>query len=450
MVAKRKAGGKDSKGPRIGVDPPGPRSRELMALKERHVPQGVRVALPIVLARGEGAIVEDVDGNRYIDVSGGIGVLNSGHRPRDILEAVGNQLDRLMHISMMVAGYDPYLRLAEKMAEISPGGALTKSIFVNSGSEAVENAAKVARAHNRRKYFISFRSGFHGRTFLGMSLTGKEKPYREGFGPFLPEVLLLDYPYPYRSPQGDGAGEATLAALEDLISRPPYQGNVSALFAEPLQGEGGFIVPPRSFFRGLARRCEAEGILLVDDEVQAGLGRTGRMWAIDHWGVVPDLLVSGKAVGGGLPIGGVTGRPEVMDAPMPGSLGGTFGGNPLSCAAGLASIKLVEALLPGVPKLEGILAKGLIGLQDRHHLVGDVRGMGAMWAIELVRDPHTKEPAVEEARRVQLECLRQGLLILTAGFHNNCIRLLPPLNMAEATLLEALEILDRSLAVVGG
>ncbi len=421
-----------------------------MALKEKYVAIGVRTALPIVLSRAEGPFVEDVDGNRYLDFSGGIGVHTTGHRPVAITRAVEAQLQRLMHICIMVTGYETYLELARRMAEISPGGVLTKSIFLNSGSEAIENAAKISRAHTRRRYFISFRSGFHGRTLLGISLTGKERPYREGFGPLLPDVVHLDYPYPYRSPEGDGAGEAALGALEDLLSKPPCEGNVAALFAEPVQGEGGIIVPPEGFFQGLAKVCKAHGVLLVDDEVQAGLGRTGRMWAIEHWGAVPDLLVSGKAVGGGLPIGGVTGRADVMDAAAPGSLGGTFGGNPLSCAAGLASIELVKENMPRAPLVESILAKGLSRIEERHPLVGEVRGLGAMWALELVRDRRGKEPSPDEARRLQIECLRRGLLVLTAGVHNNCIRFLPPLNISEEALEAGLEIVDKALGAVEG
>ncbi len=448
MATQGKAKEKRPPSPWIGVEPPGPRSREMMALKDAYVTSGLRTALPIVLNRAEGAFVEDVDGNRYVDLTGGIGVHTAGHRPDAITGEVRRQLDRLTHICMMVTGYEPYLALARRMAEVSPAGALTKSIFLNSGSEAIENAAKIARASTGKKYFISFRTAFHGRTLLGISLTGKERPYREGFGPLLPEVVHLDFPYVYRSPHGEGADQATLAALEGLLSGPPHEGNVAALFVEPVQGEGGIIVPPRGFLPGLAKICRSHNVLLIDDEVQAGLGRTGRMWSIEHSGVVPDIMVSGKALGGGLPIGGVTGRADIMDAPGPGSLGGTFGGNPLSCVAGLESIKLVQGLIPRASLVESLLARSLTRLQERHPLVGDVRGVGAMWAIEFVKDRDTKEPAADEARRTQLECLRRGLLVITAGYHNNCVRFLPPLNIPEEALEASLAIVDQALRAV--
>jgi len=289
---------------------------------------------------------------------------------------------------------------------------------------------------------------FHGRTLLDISLTGKEKPYREGFGPLVREVLLADYAYPYRDPQGLPPAECAKARVEEierLINQPEVAGRVAAILAEPVQGEGGMIVPPKEFFPLLRKLCDAHGIVLVDDEVQAGMGRTGRLWAIEHWNTIPDILVSGKAVGGGLPFGGVTGKPAVMDVPGPGSLGGTFGGNPVVCAAALESIDVIQKALPKTKKLEALIRKRLDEIFEGHDRVGEVRGIGAMWALEFVKDRRTKEPDVELARAVQLAGLKNGLILLTAGFYNNCIRLLPPINIPLPLMSKALDLLEDSL-----
>lgn len=434
-------------GPRIVVPPPGPKSKAALARKERFVAAGVRAALPVDIEWAEGPFVRDADGNVYVDLGGGIGVQTVGHRPTSVIRAAKDQLDRLTHISAMVSSYDAYTDLAERMAALCPKG-LTKSIFLNSGSEAIENAVKIARVATRRAWLVSFQTAFHGRTLLGISLTGKEKPYRDGFGPLVREVLLAHYAYPYRDPEGRPPAEVAKARIEELeavISRPEVSGRIAAILAEPVQGEGGMIVPPKEFFPLLRRLCDAHGILLVDDEVQAGAGRTGRMWAIEHWDTVPDLLVSGKAVGGGLPFGGVTGTPAVMDAPGPGSLGGTFGGNPVVCAAALKALDEIKRALPKVRRLEALLGRRLREMHEGHARIGEVRGIGAMWALEFVKDRRTKEPDPEVARAVQLAGLKKGLMLLTAGFYNNCIRLLPPINIPIALMDQALDLLDDSL-----
>jgi 4-aminobutyrate aminotransferase/(S)-3-amino-2-methylpropionate transaminase len=452
-VAPRKAPAKapparrEGRGPRIVVAPPGPKSKAAMARKERFVTNGLRVGLPIDIVRGDGPLVQDADGNVYVDLGGGIGVHTAGHRPASVIEAAKAQLDRLTHICYMVSTYGPYTDLAERFARIAPAG-LTKSLFVNSGSEAVENAVKVARAYTKRAKILSFRSAFHGRTLLDISLTGKEKPYKEGFGPFVREVILADYPYTYRDPQGRHPADVAKARIEEierLITAPEAAGFVGAIIAEPVQGEGGFIVPPKEFFPLLRKLCDAHGIVLIDDEVQAGMGRTGTMWAIDHWKTTPDILVSGKAVAGGLPFGGVTGTPAVMDAPQPGGLGGTFGGNPVVCAAALEAIREIEAAIPKVPRVEAVLAKRLAEIGSAHASVGEVRGIGAMWALEFVKDRRTKEPDAELARAVQLAGLRKGLVLLTAGFYGNCVRLLPPINIPLDLLETSLDLLEESV-----
>src|SRR2546426_853210 len=301
---------------------------------------------------------------------------------------------------------------------------------------------------------VYVKTAFHGSTPRDPSLTGKEKPYREGFGPLVREVILADYAYPYRDPQGLPPAECAKARVEDierLINQPEVAGRIAAILAEPVQGEGGMIVPPKEFFPLLRNLCDAHGIVLVDDEVQAGMGRTGRLWAIEHWNTIPDILVSGKAVGGGLPFGGVTGKPAVMDLPAPGSLGGTFGGNPVVCAAALESIDVIQKALPKTKKLEGLIRKRLDEIFEGHDRVGEVRGIGAMWALEFVKDRRTKEPDVELARAVQLAGLKNGLILLTAGFYNNCIRLLPPINIPLPLMAKVLDLLEDNpdLAVAG-
>ena len=438
---------RDGLGPKIVVAPPGPKSKAALARKEKFVSNGLKVGLPIDLVRGDGPFVTDADGNVYVDLGGGIGVHTAGHRPASVIEAAKAQLDRLTHICYMVSTYGPYTDLAERFAQIAPAG-LTKSLFVNSGSEAVENAVKVARAYTKRAKILSFRTAFHGRTLLDISLTGKEKPYKEGFGPFVREVILADYPYTYRDPQGRRAAEVAKARIEEierLITAPDAAGFVAAIIAEPVQGEGGFIVPPKEFFPLLRKLCDAHGILLIDDEVQAGMGRTGTMWAIEHWKTTPDVLVSGKAVAGGLPFGGVTGKPEVMDAPQPGGLGGTFGGNPVVCAAALEAIDVIQAAIPKVARVEALLAKRLVEIGTAHPRVGEVRGIGAMWALEFVKDRRTKEPDPELARAVQLAGLSKGLMLLTAGFYGNCVRLLPPINIPLPLMETALDLLEDAL-----
>jgi len=445
-MAKRSSS-KGVRGPKIVKVPPGPKSRAALARKEKFVTNGVRVGLPVDITWAEGPYVQDADGNVFVDLGGGIGVQTVGHRPASVIRAAKDQLDRLTHISFMVSTYGPYLDLAERMAGICPPG-LTKSVFLNSGSEAIENAVKIARVATKRAWLVSFKTAFHGRTLLDISLTGKEKPYREGFGPFVREVLLADYAYPYRDPQGRAPAEVAKARIEELermINQPEVVGRVAAILAEPVQGEGGIIVPPKEFFPLLRRLCDNHGILLVDDEVQAGAGRTGKMWAIEHWNTVPDMLVSGKAIGGGLPFGGVTGKSAVMDAPGPGSLGGTFGGNPVVCAAALKAMDEIERELPKTRRLEGFMAKRLHEIFEGHDSVGEARGIGAMWALEFVKDRRTKEPDAELARAVQLAGLKNGLMILTAGFYNNCIRLLPPINIPMPLMERALNLLEDSL-----
>ena len=446
-VGKKVAARKGLTGPRLVVVPPGPKSKAALERKEKFITKGLRVGLPIELTRAEGPFVQDVDGNVYVDLGVGIGVHNAGHRPPAVTRAAKAQLDKLTHICYMVSTYKPYTDLAEVLAGICPPG-LTQSIFLNSGSEAVENAVKIARAYTRKPWIVSFRTAFHGRTLLDISLTGKEKPYREGFGPLMREVLIQDYAYPYRDPEGRSPAECAKARVEEIeaaITKPEVEGQVGLLIAEPVQGEGGIIVPPKEFFPLLRKLCDDHGILLVDDEVQAGMGRTGKLWGIDNWNTVPDLLVSGKALGGGLPLGGVTGKPAIMEAPGPASLGGTFGGNPVVCAAALEAVKVIQRAIPKVPKLEALLGKRLNEIFESHERIGEVRGIGGMWALEFVKDRRTKDPDADLARAVQLAGLKNGLMLLPAGYYGNCVRLLPPLNIPLPLMDKALGLLEDSI-----
>ncbi len=435
------------KGPKIVVEPPGPRSKAAMKRKEKYVTNGIRVGLPAELDVSEGPFLRDVDGNVYLDFTVGIGVHNCGHRPAEMIKACKDQLDKFTHICIMVSLYEPYLELAEEMAKIVPKG-LTKSIFLNSGSEAVENAVKISRAYTKKKWIASYRTAFHGRTLLDISLTGKEKPYREGFGPLVPDVKLLDYPSCYRCPISLEYPSCNLACadrIKETLESPPLQGDVACLVAEPVQGEGGFIVPPPGYWEKIRKICDDNGIVLIDDEVQTGFGRTGKMFGIQNWKAVPDLLVSGKGLSLGMPLGGVTGKDDIMSAPPPASLGGTFGGNPVCCAGALVSIRLTKKALPNTKMIHRVEKKRLKEWKAKYEVVGDVRGMGAMMALELVKTKAGKEPVAELARNVQLACFRKGLYILTAGTYNNVIRLHPPLTIKQGLLEKGLDILEQAI-----
>ncbi|MGH7904285.1 MAG: 4-aminobutyrate--2-oxoglutarate transaminase [Candidatus Dormibacteraceae bacterium] len=420
------------------------RGEELRELRERFLPRGITASHPIFAARALGSQLWDVDGNVYIDFAGGIGVLNVGHNHPRIIRAIEEQLESLTHSAFQVAMYEPYLRLAERLCGIAPGDGPKKAIFFSTGAEAVENAVKIARAHTGRPALISFSNSFHGRTLLGLSLTGTAAPYKQNFGPFAPEIYRAPYPYEYHG----WTSELAIGALEDLFASEVSPDRVAAVIIEPVLGEGGFVPAPRPFLRELRRITEAHGILLIADEIQSGYGRTGRMFAIEHSGVVPDLMAVAKSIAAGLPLSGVVGRAEVMDAPDPGGLGGTYGGNPVACAAGLAVLQVMEeeGLVARAATLGSLLEERLGEWGRRHPIVGDVRVLGAMAGIELVRDRGSREPATGEAARVIDECRRHGLLALRAGQAHNVIRTLMPLSIPDAMLDEGLETLEAAIA----
>jgi len=435
------------KGPHIRVEPPGPKAKAALARKEKYVTNGIRIGLPTALDVAEGPFLRDVDGNVFLDFTVGIGVHNCGHRPAAMVKACQDQLDKFIHICVMVSPYEAYLKLAEEMSKICPGK-LTKSIFLNSGSEAIENSLKIARAYTKKKWIVSYKTSFHGRTFMDITLTGKEKPYREGFGPLVEYVRHVEYAYCYRCPLKLEYPSCSLACADTIrtvIETPPLQGDVCALVGEPVQGEAGFINPPPGYWEKIRKICDDNGIVFIDDEVQTGFGRTGKMFGIQNWNAIPDMLVSGKGLSLGMPLGGVTGKEEVMAAPPPASLGGTFGGNPVCCAGALASIKLTKAALPNTKMINKIEKKRMNEWKEQYEVVGDVRGIGAMMAMELVKTKAGKEPIAEVTRNIQLNCFKHGLYILTAGQFNNVIRLHPPLTVKQNLLEKGLGILENAL-----
>jgi 4-aminobutyrate aminotransferase / (S)-3-amino-2-methylpropionate transaminase / 5-aminovalerate transaminase len=433
----------------IRTEIPGPRSRALMARREAAIPRGPYHATPVFAARAEGATLEDVDGNRYIDFAGGIGCLNIGHRSPRVLAAIREQLDKFLHVCFAVTPYESYVAVAEKLNALAPGKFAKKSILLNSGAEAIENSVKVARAYTKRPAVICFEDAFHGRTLLTMSLTSKTHPYKAGFEPFASDIYRIPFAYPYRSASGTSAA-GFARHLEDAFKRIVAPESVAALIAEPVLGEGGFVVPPREYFALLQEICRKHGILFIADEVQTGFGRTGKWFACEHFGIEPDLIASAKSLGGGMPIAAVTGRAEIMDAPGVGSLGGTFCGHPAACVAALAAIETIEK--------EGLLARSLAvgrrfeerarAWQKRWPLVGDVRGLGGMCAIELVRDAETREPAEMETKDVARYCYEHGLITITAGTYNNVIRILVPLAVTDEQFDEGLGVIEAALASV--
>jgi 4-aminobutyrate aminotransferase/(S)-3-amino-2-methylpropionate transaminase len=419
------------------------RNQALWQLRERYVPRGVAQAHPVFVARAEGARLWDVDGREYLDFAGGIGVMNVGHGHPRVLQAVRAQLERFTHACFQVTPYETYVRLAERLSALAPGSFPKKTIFLTTGAEAVENAVKIARAHTGRPAVVALTHSFHGRTLLGMSLTGKASYYKQNFGPFAPEVYHAPAPYPYRG-VSDGLA---LEGLEELFRTQVDPERVAALILEPVLGEGGFIPLSPEYLRAVRRITEAHGILLVADEIQSGFGRTGKMWAIEHSGVVPDLITFAKSVAAGLPLSGVVGRAEAMDAPRPGGLGGTYAGNPLACAAGLAVLDVFaeEGLLERAEALGKALWAGLRRLQERFPQVGEVRGLGPMVALELVRDRLSKEPAPELAQAVLEAARDQGLILLKAGMFGSVLRILVPLVATPEEAEEGLRRLEAAM-----
>ena len=416
----------------------GTRAQRVASERARYVAPGVTTP-QLVVAHAEGARITDPDGRTYLDFAGGIGCQNLGHRHPAVVEAVKEQADRYLHQCAIVGTYEPYVEVCRRLSELSPcGSGEQRSALVNSGAEAVENAVKIARAATGRPAVVVFENAFHGRTLLAMTMTAKVVPYKKGFGPFAPEVYRAPAPYPYRGVSSDDAIEA----LEGVFRNHVDPESVACVVLEPVQGEGGFIPMPADYPARLQELCRKHGILYVDDEVQSGIGRTGKMWAIEHYdGVEPDLVVSGKSIGGGLPLAGVTGRAEIMDAVHVGGLGGTFGGNPLSCAAAEVVLDVVadEEFLANARALGDTLRERLEAIAARQPEIGEVRGLGPMLAFEF------EEQMPDRAKAVTAAAFERGLVLLSCGLHGNVIRLLPPLTSTSEELDEGLAILEESL-----
>jgi 4-aminobutyrate aminotransferase/(S)-3-amino-2-methylpropionate transaminase len=422
---------------------PGPRSKEILERKERVIADPLSIFLPVVIERGEGATLTDVDGNTFIDFTGGVGCLNVGHAHPRVVDAVQEQAAKFFHTDFTIVPYEVYVTLAERLVESAPISGPAKAAFFNAGTEAIENAVKFARAYTKRQAVIAFEGGFHGRTLLSLSMTSKTHPYKAGLGPFAPEIYRMPFAQDYRGPSATEA----LAALERALVTHVAAESVAAIVIEPVQGEGGFVVAPPEFLEGVRRICDDNGIVLVVDEVQTGFGRTGKMWGIEHYEVEPDLMCLAKSIAAGLPLSGVIGRAEIMDAPGDSAIGGTYVGNPVAQAAAVAVLDVFEdeGLVDRAARIGETIRARMLAWQDRWDAVGDVRGLGAMLAIELVHDRGTKDPAPELASAVVEAAADRGLLLLKSGIYSNCIRVLVPLVISDAELDEALAVWEDAL-----
>ncbi|MCB2227961.1 MAG: 4-aminobutyrate--2-oxoglutarate transaminase [Desulfarculaceae bacterium] len=429
-------------------------SEKIVQRRQQAVPRGVGNITPIVMAKAEGALIWDPEGNQYIDFAGGIGVNNIGHRHPKVVAAIKEQADQYLHGCFHVSMYEPYVALAEKINAIAPVAGETKTMFGNSGAEAVENAVKIARYATGKPAVVCFDGAFHGRTTLTMALTSKVMPYKYKLGAHLPGIYRAHYPYCYRCPWGKEYPSCGVhcgsAYFEEFFKYHVNPDEVAAIILEPILGEGGFIVPPIEYMQQLRQLCDDKGIVLIADEVQTGVGRTGKMFAMNHFGVEADIVTMAKSLGGGMPLSAICGKAELMDSVHPGGLGGTYGGNPVSCAAALAVLEVVES--------EGILAKAealgqkakqaLDALQERFPIIGEVRGLGPMLAMELVSDPKTKQPAPELAKKLTAYCHAHGLLVLDCGTLGNNVRTLMPLVITDEQLQQGMDTLAKGLEEV--
>lgn len=423
---------------------PGPKSKALMARREKAVARGPYHSTPVFAASASGALITDVDGNQLIDFGAGIGVANVGHTAPSVVKAVQAQAAKAMHLSFNVTPYEGYVEVCEALNRLAPGPSPKKSFLANSGAEAVENAVKIARAFTGRQGVICFEHAFHGRTYMAMTLTYKSKPYKHGFAPLNPEVYRAPFPYPYRGISPEDAYERFEAVALSQVGTQ----NLAAVIFEPVQGEGGFLPAAPSFLKKLRAFCDKHGVVLIADEIQSGFGRTGTLFACEQLGIEPDLLVTAKGLGGGTPISAVTGKAAIMDGPVAGGIGGTFGGNPLCCAAALEVIRLLEDgdILPRAKKLADTLHRALLSWKERFPVIGDVRGLGPMLAIELVKDRATKEPHPDAAKALSKYAYEHGVVTLTAGTHANCLRFLPPLAITDEQLAEGLSVVEDALS----
>ena len=437
----------------LKTEVPGPRSKALLARRASAVPNGLGKATDVVVERAEGALVHDVDGNTFIDFVGGIGALAVGHCPPPVVQAMHEEAQKLIHMGSLVGTYESYVRLCELLNEITPGTFAKKTLLANSGAEAVENAVKAARAYTKRPAVICFEGAYHGRTLLTLSLTSKYSLFKKGVGPFASEIIRLPMPNVYRAPDGVSPEQCVnwgIQQLELAFTAQVDPAEVAAIIIEPVQGEGGFIPVPPRFLRRIRELCDQHGIVMIADEVQCGFGRTGKLFAMEHYGLVADIVVTAKSLGAGMPVSAITGRADIMDATHVGGMGGTYGGNPLTCVAAIAAIEMIRqpAFLSRADRIGTILRETLDGWKSRHPLIGDVRGLGSMMLIELVKDRATKQPAPDETLAVIKSACRQGVIAMRAGLFTNGIRFLPPLVITDEQLREGLGVIERSLSEI--
>jgi 4-aminobutyrate aminotransferase/(S)-3-amino-2-methylpropionate transaminase len=436
---------------RLLTDVPGPKSRTILARREAATPQGNAKLTPISIDSAHGSVVIDVDGNHYIDLAGGIGVLAVGHTPERVVAALQEQAARLIHMCAIVSTYEPFVAVAERLNELAPGDFLKKTVLMNTGAEAVETAVHIARSHQKRQGIVVFEGAFHGRTNLTMSMTSKFNLFKKGFGPFAPEVYRFPFPNVYRRPSGmseEAFVDWHISLLDQSFVAQVDPSHVAAIFVEPVQGEGGFVPAPFAWLRRLRELADEHGILLVSDEIQSGMGRTGTLWAIDHSGVIPDMVTTAKSLAAGMPLSAVVGPANVMDAPHPGGLGGTYSGNPLACVAALEAMSQISqpSFLERSAAVGRRLRIALDEIQAAHpSLIGDVRGLGSMLVMEFVKDPVSKQPWVEATAAVTAETVKRGVITIRAGLYSNCVRFLPPLDITDAQLDEALDVVAASV-----
>ncbi len=441
-------------GIRLVTDIPGPKSQAIIARREAAIPPGNARLTPISVASAHGSLVTDVDGNQFIDLAGGIGVLAVGHTPELVVAALQEQAAQLIHMCAIVSTYESFVAVAERLNALAPGGFAKKTVLMNTGAEAVETAVHISRSYQKRQGIVVFEGGYHGRTNLTMSMTSKFNLFKKGFGPFAPEIYRFPYPNVYRRPSGmseDSFVDWHLSLLDHSFMAQVDPSHVAAIVVEPVQGEGGFVVAPFVWMQKLRELADQHGILLVADEIQAGMGRTGKLWAIDHSEVVPDLLTTAKSLAAGMPLSAVVGRAEVMDAPHPGGLGGTYSGNPLSCVAALAAIDQISSpdFLARSAEIGEHLRARLEAIKDKHpDLIGDVRGLGSMLVMEFVKDAKAKTPWMEATAAVTAETTKRGVITIRAGLYSNCVRFLPALDISDALLDEALDVVEESVAQV--
>lgn len=421
---------------KIRTDIPGPKSAGLLKQREDHIPRGISTNVPIEVIEAKGALIRDVDGNQFIDLASGIGSLNVGHSHPEVVKVLKDQADHFIHPVFPVTMYKSYVQLAEKLNEIIPGNFPKKTIFLNSGAEGVENAIKIARRYTNRPAIISFERGFHGRTFMTMSLTGKVKNFKKGFGPMATDIYRLPYPYYYRDSLSD---KELLQSFQQLFQTTVDPHDIAAIIMEPVQGEGGLVTPSIDFVKGIRKWCSQYGIVFIADEVQTGFARTGKLFAMEHFDVAADITVTSKSIAAGLPLAAVTGKAEIMDSPLPKELGTTLGGNPLGCVAALKVLEIIEKEKL-VDRAEAIGVQIKDRLKNISKYIGDVRGLGAMIGIEFVKNQISKEPYPELVKKIIRRCYENGVIVLAAGSHGNVIRLLPPLVISDEQLTEALDV----------